>query len=466
MTDANESAATPSGKPSGKPDAKAPAKTPASAPGAAKPGAKAGAPAGTKPGAKPGAKGPGKPGANKPAGEGKGDGKGEGKGKPASGDSGLARRLLNPGSMPSQVAVGSATASGAAKVCYVHFGMHKTGTTSVQDTLAKIGARDNWRYVHAGQRNSSLAVQAAFKDNPHNTWLIKQEGFEREQADKLRDAAREALAKVLREPADVYILSAEALTSLSDSEVQALVNWLREFVDEVVGIGYVRSAQSYMESAFQQHLKTRANRKFQFDRTYPRYRQRLEKWDNALGSDQVLLTLFDKEALHDGDVVLDFANKVGIRIEPGEIVRSNESVSLDAMKLLYVHETSMSADLEPKKRLALQLRFGKLLGDMPGERLRFGSKLLAPVLSDNADDIVWAEERVGAPLGALREDEDKHTVRSKQDMRKLTERGIAWVNEQLGRLDAPELADDASPEAVQAAVKRISAGMKKLLADE
>lgn len=453
-------------KPADAATSKPAAKSGASAASKATPAASAKSTA-AKPGAKPGAKTPGAPGAKKPAGEGKGEGKGKGKGKGDGAESGLARRLLNPGSMPSQVAQGSAKATpGGSKVCYVHFGMHKTGTTSVQDTLAKIGARDNWRYVHAGQRNGSLAVQAAFKDNPHNTWLIKQEGFERDQADKLREAARSALAEVLRQPADIYILSAEALTSLSEGEVQTLVSWLRDFVDEVVGIGYVRSAQSYMESAFQQHLKTRANRKFQFDRTYPRYRQRLEKWDNVLGRDQVLLTPFDKEALHGGDVVLDFASKVGIRIEPGEIVRSNESVSLDAMKLLYVHEAGMAPDLEPKKRLAQQLRFGKLLGDMPGERLRFGAKLLAPVLADNASDIVWAEERVGAPLGALREDEDKHTVRGKQDMRKLTERGMTWVNEQLERLDLPTLAKDANPEAVQAAVKRIAAGIKQLMADD
>ena len=61
------------------------------------------------------------------------------------------------------------------KRCWIHIGMHKTGTTSVQVNLAKVKKPKGWRFLTVGgSANMGQALYAMFSPEPHKFhWFVK-----------------------------------------------------------------------------------------------------------------------------------------------------------------------------------------------------------------------------------------------------------------------------------------------------
>ena len=87
------------------------------------------------------------------------------------------------------------------RTCYVHFGMHKTGTSSIQQTLFALQGRDDWVYLNANTPNSSLALMAAFGEDPASMGMFRRLQLSAEQLQNRRDRVRRQLELQLARPA-------------------------------------------------------------------------------------------------------------------------------------------------------------------------------------------------------------------------------------------------------------------------
>ncbi|MEF9602459.1 hypothetical protein O4J55_08950 [Paracoccus sp. PXZ] len=279
----------------------------------------------------------------------------------------------------------------------IHVGMHKTGTSSIQDSYFRF--RDSsFEYVNWASGNHSALFILLFQDEDK---LTNYHGFA-SRGDKfiahlpqLRATWRSRLeAQISAEEGKTLLFSAEGISHPEFAQAdRRLAAFFRERCDRVDVIGYVRAPQSFAASAFQQYLKGG----YVSTKPKPHYRARFEKIDHAFGRENVTLREFARGRLIGGDVVRDFAETVGISMPPDDqILRSNESLSLEATALLYVQRKYGQGFIKgfnaaEKANNAFIAR----LAQIGTRKLAFSETMMAPMLDEIADDIAWMEERLG-----------------------------------------------------------------------
>jgi hypothetical protein len=216
------------------------------------------------------------------------------------------------------------TASAAARVCVVHIGTMKTGTSSIQTSL--FGARPalaaaGVRYLGRAANHSLL--YAAFADEPDRLPLLARRGFATHEARRAEAAAWAAdLARFLSRPGPgLSVISGEGLCDLGAAGVARLKAAIAPHVDAVRVIVYARPPVAFAQSMAQQVIKWGATFEDIARATlegsdhgprprrasvHPAYRDRIGPFIDAFGRDAVTIRAFDPGVLAQGDVVEDF----------------------------------------------------------------------------------------------------------------------------------------------------------------
>lgn len=332
------------------------------------------------------------------------------------------------------------------KTCLVHFGMHKTGSSSIQQTLYALGRGPGWVYAHTGRPNASLSLLAAFGRHERAHGYFRRAGLSEEATAARGRRALQTLADGLAEPGRLCILSGEGLTQLDGVELAAFADWLRPQVDDCRLLAYARPVRAFMESSFQERVKTGTLSRFAPERLYPGYRGRFEKFDQVFGAERVQVLPFDPARLVGGDVVLDFAAQAGIALPAERIVRANASLSRDALGLLFIYNRHVAeAGWPPAQRMAAQQRLVALLRGLPGPRARLAAQVLEPVIAAQAADLVWIARRAGAPMDGPCGPDNGDGIASEDDLLRPTPAALAWLAEALAQAGGRPLPAEAGP---------------------
>lgn len=232
----------------------------------------------------------------------------------------------------------------------IHAGVHRTGSTALQRSLA-------------GNR-TALALQGfAYPFNKPNhqeiAWALHRR---RMRGDDL--VAR--LEPLSRSKAHTIILSAE------DFSVHRNLDWIRAVSEnyEVGCVLYLRRQDEWLMSWYNQHVK------WPFDKWKSKlspqeflatidefhwidYESLLDRWSGALGEDHVSIAVVDKTQVV--DVVQHFCDRVGIdaatmRLDRG---RSNDSLPVH---ILEIARHLGLFDLKPRERVILNDALRRALG--------------------------------------------------------------------------------------------------------
>jgi hypothetical protein len=314
--------------------------------------------------------------------------------------------------------------------CIVHAGMNKTGTSSIQRSLYHGLADPRFHYVDMGHPNASKAITEAFAQPLSNAAAAQRERLAAQLAQAQQRCA---------------ILSAEGIGALAAPELQELMAWLRQHVSCVDTVVYVRSPASFMESVFQQHLKG-GTPVTDPHSLVPRYRNRFGKLIDACEAQPVRFWHFDPRTLEQGCVVRDFCSRLDIAVDEQAIRRVNDSLSLPAIRLLYVQRRfgqQMGRDRARRENSLLI----QALKTLPGPRLRFHQDWIQPALDAQREGIRWMESLLEKSLQedpALRQGDT--ALRGEPDLLRLDIEAIDWLARQL---DAAPRTIGAGPDALQ-----------------
>lgn len=283
--------------------------------------------------------------------------------------------------------------------CILHIGMHKTGSSSIQATLCKQPVSANFEFVNiTGDGNSSGPLYYLFLENPELCSSNKRRGFSAEKVLETNQENLNKLKNILKATqANTVVISAEQITVLSEQSLYRLKNLILEYCRSIQIIGYVRPCIAYMQSALQQMVKE-GESNFDLNNTYPFYRNKFEKFDNVFGKDQVLLIKYEASTLLDNDVVSDFCRRIGIVVDSEAIVRKNETLSLEALSLLYTYRRlgsgyGVGVNAIKENRLLVQS-----LSNIGHKKISFSSNLTQSILEKYHADIQWMETRLGCFL--------------------------------------------------------------------
>lgn len=290
--------------------------------------------------------------------------------------------------------------------CIIHVGPRKTGSSSIQESLNGF-ADENFIFGDVtGQTNHGAALYSLFADDPTALAHHRKSRRSMSSIDEYIKDARNGLKHSIESACGrTIIFSGEIIGHLFTlSELRRLCDYFREHFIQVDIVAYVRPPAAHMGSNFQQRVKD-AGSKFHLHKDYINYREIFSKFDVAFGPENVYLWKFDPAIFPNGCVVRDFCNRLGIDFLSSRIKRVNESISREAIALLYTYRKFGLARgsrtmTGPQNRKLIQQ-----LIKIGGTKFRLSPDLTRPVLANNRADIEWMEARLGQ---SLQEDLGEH----------------------------------------------------------
>lgn len=328
----------------------------------------------------------------------------------------------------------------------IHAGMHKTGSSSIQDYM---GAQTDEEIVYArwASSNHCELFVLLFQDPEliPEYHAIKAKGPEFiKKLPELRAKWRQSFIEDLeRSRGKTFVFSAEDISSPQRRQArQNMHAFLREWSDDITVVGYVRDPLSFAVSAFQQHLKGHM-KAFSPYGLWPKYRARFGQLDELFGRDKVILRPYDRSQLHGGDVVSDFAAILGTEYVASRNTEVNTSLSAEATALQFLQRSLGEGYVGGfLKAPAANHAFIEALRRIGSQRYTIAETVWNDVKEMNRADLNWIEARLGQKLPERRP-ADALVVSSEQDFLDLAVKQLPQVEallmEVIQQREEPEI---------------------------
>jgi len=319
------------------------------------------------------------------------------------------------------------------KTLYIHIGCHKTGTTSIQHTLALNESVLQAKGLYFYYRDFNSGEN---KLPDLHSWLrfvqkkkIIPKGMRIRDADKLA-------AELSKIKGDVIVSSENFSFVFDKSEILSIQNALSKVFTNIKIICYLRRQDLHVVSHHQEGAKLK--RAAEYDlyghsaRALPPYNERhelylnyftrLSMWADAFGDENMIVKLYDRKELLKGDVVADFFNILNIvaykgtedknissdfhKAKLGHLVNGSSMVHKGIIFHNVVPKSSGNRKLLPSKKDALDY-YGKFLDSNRLLNSRFKISTRDAIFDDDFDvypDIgtdLWDEQTANEVILSL-----------------------------------------------------------------
>jgi len=246
---------------------------------------------------------------------------------------------------------------------YLHVGLEKTGTTSIQKAMdAHRGSLEELGYYYPKQfaigRNTLLAAMFLIDPMARENFRMVIEKRGGTQASHVAAMMKELDTELAGTLAENLILSSEFLASQSDLE--RLKTFAQSVANETEIIIYIREQCSLVLSLRSTYLKGGGTNHNFLDNIAKDTLPYSLNFEGVLGNlekafpGKIKVRLFDKRDLHAGDAVQDFFKTIGLGEQAGEFAmpRENESLSLVGAEFLKWANLSVPAARDGVRNVA------------------------------------------------------------------------------------------------------------------
>lgn len=315
--------------------------------------------------------------------------------------------------------------------CFIHIGMHKTGSSSIQESLNKLPTTSNFHYIKLDSPNHGGNIYTLFSSKPQNYHAWIKLGLSKDEINEIKEKTKSKLIESFTTiDSNRFFISGEDIINLEYEELLRLKDFFSDYFKKITIIGYVRTPKTYIKSAFQQSVKGKLNH-FNLSKLYPNYKSRFEKFDNVFDKKNVILRPFNKENLYGNSVVSDIAKILNIEFNESFEKRTNDSLSLEAVQLLYIYRKFGPSYGTGKNSIRENNTLIKSLSTIGKTKFEISDSLINPILEKNRNDISWITNRLDLSEFDTHEENDNHTVKNELDL--LTPK-TETINELLFKL--------------------------------
>jgi hypothetical protein len=350
--------------------------------------------------------------------------------------------------------------------CILHFGFPKTGSSSIQKFLRHDLSETGFHYPVSAEHSHLLddchnrPLCCAFVEKPENYHMHVKEGIGLAEIRSRGEWFKNKLHKSLGEGFfHTLILSAEDVSHYQLDELRALSAFLTSMGLATEPLAYLRNFKASAQSRFQQDLKsgftvTCPINPDQSEIARSVYRFGVQKFDELFGADAVRLFSYDRVLREDGCILRHFCSATGITQTPQVSRRSNESLTLDAVRLLYAYRKTQALFAIGQSAIDANQRLVERLSGLDGQNLVFHSSLLLKHEQSWRADVEWISERLGEDmLENLFTDDGKDCLRGEEDLYRFSRESLDWLARETGV--SYQTLKGGNPESVARAVERL-----------
>lgn len=292
------------------------------------------------------------------------------------------------------------------KTLYLHIGLSKTGSTSIQRNIFERAALLESRYdIHFPvdlpgdppfNGNHSKMLRALFSGHPEAQRRLPTIGIH--SAAELRDytaACRQRLERSFAaSEAGSLLLSAESVCNFKPCDLASLSQWASSLADRVRVIACVRHPVHALSSEIQQRLRVGARLENLYrSPPYKRLRSLFEEMEKHFGRDHITAYSFHRALENPSGLTSEFFRQLGT--ETGDDFRSrreeNTSISAEAALMLDALNQAVpqfrDGVANPERR---QYSIQRLLG-IPGPRYRVPGEVVEKARRASGDEVAWME---------------------------------------------------------------------------
>ncbi len=191
------------------------------------------------------------------------------------------------------------------KTLYLHVGIHKTGTSSIQRTLFSnrvLLENEGYFYPKGWNENHSGALQGMFSDDPCSTVVNIKKCLTREQIFAKDELNKNIIInEVQNTSCNNIIISAEGTSLFPKDELVIFKNFINERLDitEIVVILSVRDVLSFAMSTIQENVKS-GNKGYglNVERFNLLYETKISKFIDIFGRDNLKIYKFEDAIKH------------------------------------------------------------------------------------------------------------------------------------------------------------------------
>lgn len=276
------------------------------------------------------------------------------------------------------------------KKLILHIGTHKTGTTSIQNTLQKNCdqlSKYGVYYPKEHPNNHSISLYSLFLNEPEDYFFIKQffnlnskkELYKK--IEELKTYWKSQFEKFMKSEYDCFIVSGEDFEFLPrKGKLNEFLEFIKPYFDDIKIIVYFREPKAYMLSAIQQNIKFgKTSFSDMEERVKNRlcYKNMLKSYSDTFGEQNIAARVFDRKLLINGDIIDDFLDAAGygnIKIVNENKVRLNESLGLYSATFLSERNKSNVYEKGEKEYINFHLanaRLVKIMKKIEEPKLKF-----------------------------------------------------------------------------------------------
>lgn len=319
-------------------------------------------------------------------------------------------------------------------LCVVHIGMHKTGSSSIQSMLYNQLNDDNFHFTKLGGANQSAQIFSLFADHPEKYHGHVARGWMEDEVQRYNEQNLKMLVNGFKSKSKsiVEIISGEDIGYFNFDELCRLNDFIKIYFRSVKIIAYIRPPASYIQSAFQELVKHGLNR-FDLSGCNPNY-TRFKMFDTVFGRDNIIIRPFVSGQLLGGDIVKDFAHTLGVSLDEKNItIKDNESISRDALGLLYVYQKYTNGFARSSNIFFERSKLIEALSKIGSSRLKFSSSVIDPIIAQNKEGIKYIDQFIP---GSLREEiaVSDSSISCEGDLMTFSNETIIALNGLIGKI--------------------------------
>ncbi|ACB50685.1 hypothetical protein cce_1335 [Crocosphaera subtropica ATCC 51142] len=231
---------------------------------------------------------------------------------------------------------------------FLHIGTEKTGTTTIQSFLAKNRQSlldKDYLYPESPGKTNHFGL-AIFSSNSNRCASIYQflQLDTLEKVIQFKTKFPHILAQELTlSNCNKVIFSSEHCSSrlIDEQDIERLKNVLDTFFDDIEVIIYLRRQDKFLASSYSTAVRSGRTEKFKIPSKTTieiryNYYNILNKFANVFGKNKITVRIFESSQMIEGDLIQDFMNIIGLKMDNSYLSVSNLNTSLDVYSLEYI----------------------------------------------------------------------------------------------------------------------------------